>query len=62
MVLQVVVVQMVHSGARALCLKVLLQHEIGGCGHSAGGVAVHGHRTHTPAGGGLLSGQLGVVV
>lgn len=62
MVLQVVVMQMVHSGARALCLKVLLQHEVGGCGHSAGGVTVHGHRTHTSAGGGLLSGQLAFVV
>lgn len=60
-VLQMVVVQVVHSGARALCLEVLLQYEIGSCGHSAGGVAVHGGRTHTPAGGCLLRGQLAVV-
>ena len=61
MVLQVVVVQVVHSGSRALCLEVLIQYEVGGCGHSAGGVAVHGGRTYTPAGGGLLSGQLVVM-
>lgn len=58
MVLQVVVVQMVHSGGGTLWLEVLLQREIGDCGHRAGSVAVHGGRTHAPAGGCLLACRL----
>jgi len=60
-VLQVVVVQMVHSGDGALWLEVLLQHQVGSCGHGTSGMAVCGGRTDTPAGGGLLAGRFAVV-
>lgn len=52
---------MVHSGGGILWLEVLLQHEIGGCGHIAGGVAVCGGRTHAPAGGRLLACRFAIV-
>lgn len=61
-VLEVVVVQVMHSGGVALWLEVLLQHEVSGCGHSAGAMVVHDGRTDASTGGHLLPRRLAVPV